>query len=90
MKLGTEVGLGPRPHCVRWGRPSSPSPKGTTPFSAYVHCGQMAGWIKVPPGMEVGLGPGDIVMEDPAPPKRSTAAPPHFTAMSVVAKRLDG
>ena len=28
--------------------------------------GKMAGWIKVPLGMEVGLGPGDIVL---APPK---------------------
>jgi len=28
----------------------------------------MAGWIKMPLGMEVGLGPGDFV--DPAPPFR--------------------
>jgi len=30
----------------------------------------------MPLGMEVGLGPGDIVLDgDPAPPKRDTAAP---------------
>ena len=27
-------------------------------FSAHVCCGQTAGWIKMPLGMEVGLGPG--------------------------------
>ena len=33
---------------------------------------------------EVGLGPGHIVLDgDPAP----TAAPPHFRAMPIVAKR---
>jgi len=29
----------------------------------------MAGWIKMPLGTEVGLGPGDVVLDgDPAPP----------------------
>ena len=49
----------PRRHCVRW-EPSSPSPKGehTTPqFSANVRCG----WTKMPLGIEVGFGPGDLV-----------------------------
>jgi len=36
-------------------------------FSAHVYYGQTAGWIKIPPGTEVGLGPGDIVLDgDPA------------------------
>jgi len=41
-------------------------------------------------GMEVGLGPGHIVLDgDPAPlPKSGTT--PNFQSMSVVAKRLDG
>jgi len=31
--------------------------------------GQTAGWIKMPLGMKVGLGPGDIMLDgDPAPP----------------------
>jgi len=40
-----------------------PSPKGARPqFSAHICCGQMASWIKMPLGMEVGLGPGDFVL----------------------------
>jgi len=48
---------------------------------AHVYCGQMAGWIKMPLRMEVGLGPGHVVLDgDPAPPpptsmERDTAAP---------------
>jgi len=39
----------------------------------------MAGLIKMPVGIEVGLGPGDIVLDgDPAPIKRGTV--PHFSA----------
>ena len=59
----------PKPHCVRW-EPSSPLAKGhSPPILAHVCCGQTAGWIKMPLGTEVGLGPGDIVLDgDPAPP----------------------
>jgi len=66
-----------RPHCARWGL--SPLPlRGTAPqFLANVHCGQMAGWTKMPLGMEVGLDPGDFVFDgDPATPRKS-AHPPH-------------
>jgi len=40
----------------------------------------MTGWIKVPLGTEVGLGPDNIMLdEDPdLPTERGTAAPPHF------------
>jgi len=35
-----------------------------------VYCGQTVGWIKMKHCMEVGLGPGNIVLDgDPAPPK---------------------
>ena len=47
-----------------------PSPKrGWSPqFLAHICYGQMAGWIKMPLGMEVGLTPGDFVLDrDPAP-----------------------
>ena len=38
-----------------------------------VYCGQTVGWISMPLGIEVGLGPGDIVLdEDPAPPNGHT------------------
>ena len=43
---------------------SSPRSKGSQPppqFSAHICCGQSAGWIKMPLGMEAGLGPGDCV-----------------------------
>jgi len=68
----------PRPHCVRWG-PSSP-PKGAhSQYSAHVYCGQMAGWIKMSLGMEVGLSPGHVVLDgDPAPSKRGTVPHPPF------------
>ena len=75
----TWYGARPRPRrlCVRWGpcshspkREQSPSPQ----FSAHFYCGQTAGCIKIkmPLGMDVGLSPGDFVLdEDPVPlPKR--------------------
>jgi len=40
-------------------------------FSAHIYCGQMAAWIKMTRGMEVGLGPGDFVLDwDPAAPSQ--------------------
>jgi len=53
----------------------------------------MAEWIKMPLGMEIGLGLGlgDFVLDgDPAPPKKKVQSPPNFRPMSIVAKRLDG
>jgi len=38
-------------------------------FSAHVYCGQTAGWIKMILGMEIGLSPGDFLLDgDPARP----------------------
>jgi len=62
--LGTWYGGGPRPrpHCVRWGPSSSPKKGHSSPqFSAHIYCGQTAGCIRMPFGMEVGLDPSDIV-----------------------------
>ena len=51
----------------------------------------MDGWIKLPLGMEIGLGPGDFVLDgDPAPPSPKGGRAPNFRPMSIVAKRLDG
>ena len=48
----------------------------------------MAGWIKMPLGMEVGLGPGDFVLDgDPAPLPNKEAEPLNFRPISTVAKR---
>ena len=45
----------------------------------------------MPLGIEVGLGPGDFVLdEDPAPLPKKGPEPPNFRTMSIVAKRLDG
>jgi len=55
MKLGMEVGRAPG-HIVLDGNPNS-----LPQFSADVCYGEMAGWIKIPLGAEVGLGPGDIL-----------------------------
>jgi len=61
------------PYCVRWdSAPTAPPPKkGAQPqFSAHICCGQTAGWVKIPLGTKVGLGPGRTVLgRDPAPPK---------------------
>jgi len=49
----------------------SPSKGGTAAFQFLAHacCGQTAGWIKMSHDTEVGLSPGDIVLDgDPAPP----------------------
>jgi len=81
---------GPRPHCVIWGASSLPQKGHSSPqFSAHVCCGQTAGWITMPLGMEVDLGPGHIVLHwEPPPSKKGTA--PTSWPMSIVAKCLDG
>ena len=45
----------------------------------FVHCGQAVQWIKMKLGMQVGLGPGHIVLDgDPAPPPPKGHSPPIF------------
>ena len=45
-----------------------------------VHCGQIVEWISMPFGTEVGLCPGDIVLDgDPAPHGKGHSTP-HFSA----------
>jgi len=70
----------PRRLCVKWG-PRSPLPKmGAEPpfqFSAHLYCGQTARCIKMPLGMDVGLSPGDYVLDgDPIlPPQQRGRSP---------------
>jgi len=48
-------------------------------LSAHVYCGQTDGWIKVLLGTEVGLGPGDIVLDwDPLPHGKGHSSPSLF------------
>ena len=57
----------PRQLYVRWG--PSPLPQKTLPqFSDHFYCGQTAGCIKMPLGMNVGLSPGDFVLDGSQPP----------------------
>jgi len=86
MLLGTEVGLGLR-DIVLDGDPASPPLKGHSPpiFGQSV----VAGWTKMPLGMEVGLGPDDF-MGTQLPQKKAHPPPPNFWPMSIVAKWLDG
>jgi len=50
----------------------------------------MAAWIKMSLVMELGIGPGDFVLDgDPAPPPKRGAEPPYFRPMFIVAKWLD-
>jgi len=56
----------------------------------FVDCGQTVERIKTKLGMQVGLGPGHIVLDgDPAPPFPIKGAP-NFRPISIVAKRLYG
>ena len=70
-----------------------------------VYCGQRVGWIMMPLGMEVGLVPGHIVLDEDAAPSQKGAQqrltfaiygrriclhPCNLWPMSIVAKWLDG
>jgi len=58
-----------------------PKRGGASPFSAHICCGQMAGWIKMSLGREVGLSPSDIVLDgDPTPPPPKGCRAPQFSA----------
>ena len=59
--------------------------KGVAPpaqFSAHIYYGQMAGWIEMAHGTEMGLGPVNIVLDgDRAPTqKRGRSLPPQCSA----------
>ena len=80
----------PRGLCVRWG----PSPllkrEWSPQFSTHVYCGQTVACIKMALGMDVGLGPGHIVLDgDPAPLSKNGAEALNFRPIFIVAKRLD-
>jgi len=91
MPLGMEVGLEPGDF-VFDGTQLSPGKRAHPPltqFLAHVYCGQTAGWIKMPLGTQVNVGPGDVGPGDvvldgvAAPHKRGTT--PSFRFMSIVA-----
>jgi len=61
------------------GPSSTPLKRHNSHFSANVHCGQTAGWTKIPLGVEIGLGPGYFVFDgDPATPEKGHIHPTQF------------
>jgi len=81
----------PRGLCVRWGpspllqKMAEPPSLIFGPFLLWPN----AGCIKMPIGMDVGLSPGDFVLDgDPVPsPKRERSLPPNFRPMFIVSCR---
>jgi len=74
----TWYGSRPRPGDIELdGDPALPKKGAQQPPATFrpIYCGQMAGWIKMPFGTEVGFRPGHIVL-DGDPPERGTAPPP--------------
>jgi len=55
-----------------------------------VYCSQTVGWIKMKLGVQVGLGPGHIVVDRDAAPPPQRGRAPNFRPISVVATWLDG
>ena len=46
-----------------------------------VYCGQTVGWIKIPLGIEIGLGPDHVVLDgDPGPPPKRAQQLAQFSA----------
>jgi len=71
----------PRP-LVLDGDPASPLRKrySSPHFSALVYCGQTAGWIKMPLGTKLVIGPVHTVLDgDPAYPRRGAQQRTHFS-----------
>ena len=71
------------------------------PSVTLVYCGQTAGWIKMKLGMEVGFGPphltqcgqgGPVHIDGwgPSSPSPKREQSPQFSAVSTVARLLDG
>jgi len=93
MPFSMAVGIGPGDFVLD-GDPAPPPQKGRRApppkktKSAHIYCGQTAGYIKMPLGMEVGLSSGDFVLDgDPHRPQKR-AEPPIFRPMSIVTRRL--
>ena len=98
MPLNMEVSLGPG-DIVLDGDPALPLQKAGQQSPSFadvgktascVYCGQMAVCIRMPLGVEVGLGQGNIVLDgDLASPHRKWhSTPSTFRSMSIVAKWL--
>ena len=66
----------PRRLCIRWGpKRAEPPPQ----FLAHFYYGQTAGCIKMPLGIEVGLSPGDFVLDGDLAPTQKVGGAPQFS-----------
>jgi len=92
MPLGRKVGLDLSDMVLDTDTASPMQKRVHSPqFSAHVYYGQTAGWIEMPLGMEVGLGPHhDVLYGDPASLRKKGHIPHTFWPMFIVTKRLDG
>ena len=80
-----EGGPQPRRLCVRWGPSTPPHEGGGAPSPI------LGPFLLWPLGMEVGLSPGDFVLDgDPAPYPQKGGRAPNIWPMFIVAKRLGG
>ena len=62
-------------------QPTTPKGAESHQISAHVYCGQMAAWIKMPLGTEVGLGIRNIVFDvDQLSPEKRHTHPNQFLA----------
>ena len=84
------IGLGPVHIMLDGDRAPLPKRGQSHPpqFSAHLSSGQTAGWIKMALGLELGLGPGHIVLCGPSSLLQTGCRAPNFRSMSIVAKRL--
>ena len=59
-----------------------PSPKReqSPQFAVHVYCGQTSAWIEMPLGMEVAIGPGQIVLDEDTAPLPQKGRSPQFSA----------
>jgi len=88
---GTWHRCGPwsRPHCARWGPSSSPR-KGAEPqFSAPFIVAKRLDASRCHL-VEVGLSPGDFVLDGDSAPSPKRVEPPNFRPTTIVAKQLHG
>jgi len=49
-------------------------------YVTLVYCGQTVGWIKINLGMQVGLGPGNVMLDGNAAPSTKETQSPQFSA----------
>jgi len=84
MPLGMDVGLSPGDFVLDGDPVLPPQQRGASPsqFSTRFYCAQMAGCIKMPLGMEVGLAQASLCYMGTSPlPKKGLSPLPNFKGL---------